>query len=46
MRVLNYIGRICVLVPIWLDAIIAVEPSGILYLICNSKSFKQLFTIL
>lgn len=33
-------------VPIWLDAIIAVEPLGILYLICNSKSFKRLFTIL
>lgn len=33
-------------VPIWLDAVIAVEPLGILYLICNSKSFKRLFTIL
>lgn len=33
-------------VHIWLDAIIAVEPLGILYLICNSKSFKRLFTIL
>lgn len=33
-------------VPIWLDAIIVVEPLGILYLICNSKSFKRLFTIL
>lgn len=33
-------------VPTWLDAIIAVEPLGILYLICNSKSFKRLFTIL
>lgn len=31
--------------PIWLDATIAVEPVSVLYLVCNSKSFKRLFTI-